>query len=150
MYSVAQNWLKAFIESHRGKKFILSLRFASEYNDGNLYFYEKKQIEVLVDASSRYIAIWTRGIPKENENNIWEDSPWTLHSYDSCWKADGLKWVFDYWLELRQKMTGIGIEDVDNSIKIEPMSFSFREINLGWKYKDGLPDSNSILISYSK
>jgi hypothetical protein len=153
MYSLTQNWIKAFIESHRGKQFILSFKFHAEYNDGNLFFYEEKQIEALVDASNRYIAIWTREMPKENKNNIWEDSPWTFYSYhDSCWRTDGLKWVFGYWFELRQKMTGvgIGIEDANNSIIIEPMSFFFREVNVEWKYKDGSPDSNSILISYSK
>lgn len=145
MYQIARNWLKVFIESHRGKKFILRIEMVAQYS-GEFDYYNKYDIEVLVDASSRYIGIWIR----ENRNGL-ENNPWILYSYhDSCWRTDGLRWVFDYWLKLRNYMTAlfIPIGDANNSIKIEPGIVFFTEIQLAWKFNsdNGRPDSDSIII----
>ena len=151
-YETAQSFICEFVkilQSKGVKQFMFSVDFGAsffkgddEYNANPLTTY------VLVDACSNYIGVWVSTqeywIGKDVSPYAVKLEDWKNLSYhDSCWRSDGMRWMHENFIRIRDNLTSkmpeklrksIPIGNVNSCVRINPGIMFFREVSFEYEY----------------
>jgi len=128
--------INAFIETlieREVKQMCLSFKMSCNYY-GKEDFSKTRFIKVLVDARRRYIGIYIN--VSDKAKRVTEIKDWTNTSYhDSCWRTDGMRWIFQNFIEMRNELGDfldgekiqMDINEVNDKVELNPDVFYFFE-----------------------
>lgn len=145
-HTQAERFICEFISVFREKKinqFILSIDFhASFFTNEKEYEVNPRVSYVLVDARSNYIGIWvcTREFWVGKDIDVYSIKPeeWEFMSrHDSCWRSDGMRWIFGNWCAMRDNLIGLlpkslkktNIHEINGCVSVKPAMCFFREVS---------------------
>jgi hypothetical protein len=137
------NFLIATIETLALKKktpqFLLAVRFdASVYAKDTVIALPTRYVRVLIDARSNYKGIWIAQHPEWKGIHTLQDEDWKFQSYhDSCWRTDGMRWIFKTWCETREALASaltiqkreVPTAELNANVSITPDSTFFAEVS---------------------
>lgn len=121
------------------KQFILGFQFQSFIcTDKKNLFVPERTAYVLVDARTNYKAIWSFVEPGYKSPHEIKAEEWKFQScHDSCWREDGLHWIFDTWCDMRDQLIALikaenhtmNIYEVSHCTTVKPNSNFFQEVS---------------------
>lgn len=132
-------FIQTFIRQTEYKQFMLSLSLRGAlYQDDCTIQATEQFINVLVSAKTNYVGIWIHKsadwIPLHELTN----DNWEFQSYhDSCWRTDGMNWMFNTFLEVRAdlvtqikaKSKVVSVEKLNSCIEYSPNSTFFTPVS---------------------
>lgn len=84
------------------KQFMLEFRFDCSSIDGIKV--KERLVYMLVDARSNYIGIWTTKNKWKTKWDLRADDFQFQSCHDSCWRSDGMQWIFKNYIEMRDEL----------------------------------------------
>ena len=135
------SFLTSFISALIGqgtKQFTLNVVFRGEiYRGGEGVNVPARFATILVDGRSNYVGVWTRISTEPKSSFALEPSDFTFQScHDSCWRSDGMRWVFQNFCEMRDELSAavqrdipavrVGLHELNDAITLRPDIVFFR------------------------
>lgn len=131
--------------------FALDSRFYSNAIQDSVGFHT--EFELIITVTSNYKKVFYRDYIRDNENNYKE---WIFTSdHDSCWKSDGLKFLFNNWIHHRnsilEKLEKLNIypkniHEINSGVNFSPSIFHpfFKFVQIEWQND---PNDNRKIIT---
>jgi len=90
-------------------KFALSVVFRGEIGTEDDYVeIDSRTAHVLFDCSEGYVGVWTCISTDKMLLEDVKETDWVFRAYhDSCWRSDGMKWVFDTYISMRDELAEV-------------------------------------------
>lgn len=84
-------------------QFMLEFRFKAGQVGIINYDISPREVLVLVDARSNYTGIWVCQSNKSKWDLVGSDFKF-YSCHDSCWRSDGMRWIFQNFIEMRDEL----------------------------------------------
>ena len=123
------------------RQFALSVDFRGDYyRDDNEVSVPTRFATVLVDGRSNYVGIWGRISDKPKMLAELTGDDFKFYScHDSCWRSDGMRWIFKTFCEMRDaldeeikaNMPGVklNVYELNSRISVRPALCFFRPVS---------------------
>lgn len=115
--------------------------FEFEFSINRPDYEDRFLTNLLVDVSSNYIGVWICKGEKLLYELTGEDFV-NLSNHDSCWRSDGMRWIFDIYIEMRDQLMQdepqISVEEANNSVKFGPALFFRHAVSFEKERNDGM------------